>query len=105
MSDRLKVAARKYFHESFLTGKIEDVIERLQQVQRDYPESTLEYESDGYVCEFNLTWLRDETDEEYAKRKAAENKEANEQRVYLEWKIAQLQKEAAAFGIRVTMEK
>lgn len=93
------------FHESFLTGKIEDVIERLQQVQRDYPESTLEYKSDGYICEFNLTWLRDETDEEYAKRKAAENKEANEQRVYLEWKIAQLQKEAAAFGIRVTMEK
>lgn len=105
MSDRLKVAARKYFHESFLTGKIEDVIERLQQVQRDYPESTLEYESDGYVCEFNLTWLRDETDEEYAKRKAAEIEEANENRLKLERKIAKLQKEAAAFGICVTMEK
>ncbi len=105
MSDRLKIAARKYFHESFLTGKIEDVIERLQQVQRDYPEPTLEYESDGYVCEFNLTWLRDETDEEYAKRKAAEIEEANENRLKLERKIAKLQKEAAAFGIRVTMEK
>ncbi len=105
MSDRLKVAVRKYLHETFLTGEIEDVIERLQVVQRDYPESTIEYESDGYVCEFNLTWLRDETDEEYAKRKAAEIEEANENRLKLERKIAKLQKEAAAFGIRVSMEK
>lgn len=106
MSDRLKVVVRKYLHETFLTGKIEDVIERLQVVQRDYPESTIEYESDGYDCEFfNLTWLRDETDEEYAKRKAAEIEEANENRLKLERKIAKLQKEAAAFGIRVSMEK
>ena len=105
MSDRLKVAARKYIHETIFTGKIEDVIKRLQVVQRDYPESTIEYESDGYVCEFNLTWLRDETDEEYAKRKAAEIEEANENRLKLERKIAKLQKEAAAFGIRVSMEK
>ena len=105
MSDRLKVAARKYFHESFLTGKIEDVIERLQMLQRDYPESTIECESDGYTYEFNLIWLRDETDEEYAKRKAAEIEEANENRLKMERKIAKLQAEAASFGIRVTMEK
>ena len=102
---QLKVAARKYFHESFLTGKIEDVIERLQMLQRDYPESTIECESDGYTYEFNLIWLRDETDEEYAKRKAAEIEEANENRLKMERKIAKLQAEAASFGIRVTMEK
>lgn len=105
MSDRLKIESRKFLHETFFTGVIEDVIERIQVVQRDYPGSIIEWDSDGCICEYFLKVFRDETDEEYAKRKAAEIEEANENRLKLERKIAQLQKEAATFGIRVTMEK
>lgn len=102
MSERLKVAAHKYLNETFFAGVIEDVIERLQVVQRDHPGSRINW-VDQY--EFVLEWTRDETDSEYTARKAAEIKEANEKRIKLEKKIARLQEEAAAFGIRVSMEK
>jgi len=79
-----------------LEGNLDDAIKRLQRMKEDYPDGFLGWDrdydgSDRY--ELNLKNVRDETDQEMAKRiKTAENNEAR-QRASDEAAYARLKKQ------------
>ena len=88
-------------------GPFSKIVAMLNSYLEEHPDAYIERRVQDYADDYDFCvyYNREETDEEYAKRKAAEIEEANENRLKMELKIAQIQKEAAAFGICVTMEK